>query len=146
MPGPLKNPKHERFVQAIIKRKTLAKAYVEAGYKHNPKNAARLKKNEAVAARLKELQTRVAEKVTTTAADIVAQLDEDRAFAREQKQSAAAVSATMGKAKVLGLIKEKHEHTGRDGGAIEYRNLEEEEIDARIARLADARRNSDLAT
>ncbi len=31
---------------------------------------------------------------------------------------------------------EKHEHTGKDGGPIEYSNLTDEELDASIARLA----------
>jgi hypothetical protein len=135
MAGPLSNTKHERFVQALIKGETLAAAYVAAGYRPNEKNAARLKKNEGVAARLVELQSKVAEKVTTTAADIARQLDEDREFARTSGQAAAAVSATMGKAKVLGLISDRHEHTGKNGGPIEYRNLDEAEIDARLAAL-----------
>lgn len=116
MPGPLKNPKWERFVQAIVKGKTLGAAYVAAGYKRNDKNAARLKKTEGVAARLAELQSRVAEKAVITAADIAAQLDEDRTFARGLMHSAAAVSATMGKAKVLGLI--VNQHSGPGGGPI----------------------------
>lgn len=38
-------------------------------------------------------------------------------------------------AKHLGMFVEKHEHTGKDGGPIETRNLSDEELDARIARL-----------
>lgn len=38
-----------------------------------------------------------------------------------------------------------NEHTGKGGGPIEYRNLDEEEIDARIAALAEPRRDSNLA-
>jgi hypothetical protein len=95
-----------------------------------------LKKVEGVAARLAELQERVAEKAVITAADIAAQLDEDRAFARELKQASAAVSASLGKAKVLGLIVNRI--GGPDGGPIEYRDLSEEEIEARIAaRMAE---------
>lgn len=133
MTGPLKNSKHERFAQAIVKGDTLDAAYVKAGYSRNEKNAARLKKYEGVAARISELQERVAEKVVLTAADIAKQLDEDREFARAQKQSAAAVSATLGKAKVLGLMPERHEHTGKNGGPILYHDLSDEEIEARIA-------------
>jgi hypothetical protein len=53
-------------------------------------------------------------------AGIVKQLDQDRALARKNKSPAAAVSASMGKAKVLGLIREKHEHSGPNGGAIKH--------------------------
>lgn len=115
MTGPLKNHKHERFVQAIVKGETLDAAYVKAGYARNEKNAARLKKNEGVAARIAELQERVAEKVVVTAADIAAQLDEDREFARQCATPAAAVSATMGKAKVLGLLVDRLDHRSSDG-------------------------------
>jgi hypothetical protein len=107
MSGPLKNARHEKFAQQLAKGITTDDAYVAAGYTHNRGNAARLKANESVLARLGELQARTAEKATTTAADIARQLDEDRAFARKLKQSSAAVSATMGKAKVLGLLFEQ---------------------------------------
>lgn len=133
MPGPLKNARHERFAQERAKGKSVDKAFVAAGFKANRGNAARLNANESVRSRVEELQSRAAAKAEVTAADIARQLDEDRAFARKHKQGAAAVSATLGKAKVLGLIREKHEHTGKNGGPIEYRDLSDEEIDARIA-------------
>jgi phage terminase small subunit len=53
------------------------------------------------------LKARAAEKVIVTVADIAQQLDEDREFARKLNVPAAAVSATMGKAKVLGLLEDK---------------------------------------
>lgn len=86
-----------------------------------------------VAARIAELQSRAAEKAVVTAVDIARQLDEDRRFARKVNQAGAAVSASLGKAKVLGLLPDRHEHTGKNGGPIEYRDLSDDEIDARIA-------------
>lgn len=136
MPGPLKNARHERFAQELAKGKSQADAYIAAGFKPNRHNAARLNTNETVQARVVELKARAAEKAEITAADIARQLDEDREFAKENKHSAAAVSATLGKAKLLGLMPERHELTGRGGGPIEYRDLGEEEIDARLAALA----------
>ncbi len=50
-------------------------------------------------------------------------MDEDRTFARGLEHSAAAVSATLGKAKVLGLIKTKHEHSGPNGGPLQTVDL-----------------------
>lgn len=116
---PLKNQRQERFAQEVAKGKTADDAYAHAGYLPNRHNASRLKTNEHVAARIAYLQGKVAEKAVTTAADIIDQLAEDRRFARELKSPAAAVSATMGQAKVLGLLKERVEHTGKDGAAIE---------------------------
>lgn len=137
MTGPLKNTRHEKFAQERAKGKSIDDAYVAAGYAENCGNAGRLGRSEPVLERVAELQLRVAAKTETTVADIVAQLDEDRAFAREKGQSAAAVSASLGKAKLLGLMPERHEHTGKNGGPIEYRDLSEDEIDARLAALAE---------
>lgn len=137
MPGPLKNARHERFAQERLKGNSVDAAYAAAGFKPHSGNAARLSGNESVRERIAELQTRAAAKAEITAADIARQLDEDREFAKENKHSAAAVSATLGKAKVLGLIADRHEHTGKNGGPIEYRDLGEQEIDARLAELAE---------
>ena len=104
---PLANAKHERFAQALAKGETADAAYVAAGFTANRGNAARLNANESVRKRVGELQERAAEKVETTIADIVSQLDEDRMFAISLEAPAAAIAATMGKAKVLGLIIDK---------------------------------------
>src|SRR5690348_11697616 len=125
MPGPLKNARHERFAQELAKGSAADAAYVAAGFKANRGNAVRLKANENVADRVAELKGRAAAKVEVTVADIVAQLDEDRAFAKENNHSSAAITATLGKAKLLGLMPERHEHTGKGGGPIEYRDLGE---------------------
>lgn len=116
MPGPLKNSRHERFAQELAKGKAQHDALQLAGFKASGNaarvNASRLLTDANVAARVVELKARAAEKAVVTAADIARQLDEDREFARELKHSAAAVSATMGKAKVLGVIVDKFEHSG----------------------------------
>lgn len=108
----LSNHKHELFAQALAKGETADAAYVSAGYKRNDGNAVRLKGNERIAARVLELQERAAIKVEKTAADIVAMLEEDRALARNVEQPGAAVSASMGIAKLLGLITDKVKHEG----------------------------------
>jgi phage terminase small subunit len=108
----LPNPRHESFAQALAKGKSAAEAYVAAGYKDNRSAASRLSTNVNVAARVAELQGKAAERAILTVEDIARQLDEDRTFARENGAAAAAVSATMGKAKVLGLIVEKHDVSG----------------------------------
>src|SRR4051812_21956654 len=115
---PLPNQRHERFAQELAKGKTATEAYQVAGYSPSEQNASRLTRNDKVQGRLAELQARAAERTVATAADIARQLDEDREFARGCKQAGAAVSASLGKAKVLGLISDKIEHTGKDGGPI----------------------------
>lgn len=105
---PLKNPRHERFSQLLFEGKTQDEAYEKAGYKPSAPNAARLTRNDKVQARLAFLQSQAAERAVVTVEDIATQLDEDRTFARNRKAPSAMVQATMGKAKVLGLIINRH--------------------------------------
>lgn len=133
---PLANARHERFAQELAKGKTATEALELAGYA-DPRNSTRLTKNDEIRARVTELQMRAAAKTVTTAADIARQLDEDREFARECKQAGAAVSASLGKAKVLGIVVDKIEHTGKDGGPIETADVSARElVDRRISGLA----------
>jgi phage terminase small subunit len=74
MPGPLKNHQRERFVQALIKGEAMGDAYVAAGYKRNDKNAARLRSNPEVAARIAELQEKAAERAVITVESITSRL------------------------------------------------------------------------
>jgi len=110
--GVLPNSKHERFAQAIAKGETADAAYVSAGYKANRGNAATLKANQSVLDRITEIQSKAAAKAVLTIDDIARQLDEDRLFAKECGSASAAVAATMGKAKVLGLIVDRSELSG----------------------------------
>lgn len=115
----LKNGQQEKFCQGVASGKQIFEAYQAAGYTGPKSAASNLMKRETVKARLAELQERTAKKAVKTAADIIAQLDEDRQFARAEKAPAAAISATMGQAKVSGLLKDQVEHSGPDGGPIE---------------------------
>ena len=105
----LKNPKHERFAQALARGKSQADAYAKAGYKPSEPHASRLARNGKVSERVTELQARGAIRVEFDLAAAARQLDEDRALAHEKGQAGAAVSATMAKAKLFGLVVEKAE-------------------------------------
>lgn len=59
----LKNAKHEAFARALLKGMTAEAAYIEAGYAPNRGNATRLKQNDSILKRLKELQETVTERV-----------------------------------------------------------------------------------
>lgn len=107
MSGPLKNARHERFAQELAKGKSKVGAYKAAGFDGDRTNACRLATNGNIAKRVAALKAKAAEKVIVTVADIAQQLDEDREFARELDSPSAAVSATMGKAKVLGLLEDR---------------------------------------
>lgn len=129
----LDNAKHELFAQGLAKGLAAVRAYEEAGYQPNTSAASRLFANVSIAERVAELQSSAAAKTECTIADIAKQLDEDRTLAHTVEQAGAAVSATMGKAKLFGLIKDKHEHTGKDGGPIETKDPDAAEIARRLA-------------
>lgn len=119
----LRNARHEAFAQALAKGKTADEAYALAGFKPNRGNAATLKAKQSILDRLAELQAKGAKKVEVTLESLAAELDEARALALAEKQSSAAVAATMGKAKLFGLIVEKHRHAGPTGGPIQHVDL-----------------------
>lgn len=54
----LSNPKHEAFCNGVARGMSASAAYVGAGYAHNRGNAARLKANECIQTRLRELLQR----------------------------------------------------------------------------------------
>ncbi len=120
----LANSRHEIFAQELAKGKTQVDAYTIAGFKPNDGHAARLAGDGRIIARVGELLERAAERTVCTIYDIAEQLDEDRLFARELENAGAAISATMGKAKVLGLLTEKVEHTGANGEAIKFEQVQ----------------------
>lgn len=108
----LPNARHERFAQELAKGKTQEAAYIAAGYApaSAEQNASRLISNDKVAARVAELKERAAEKVEWNIADAVRELEEARLTAKlaDTPQTSAMVAATMGKAKLLGLVVEQH--------------------------------------
>lgn len=120
----LENRKHELFAQAIAKGESASAAYVSAGYTKNDGNAIRLKGNEKVALRIAELQERAAIKAELGILDIVKMLREDRDLAHQIEQPGAAVSASLGIAKVLGLVKDKTELTGKDGEPLKFEQVQ----------------------
>lgn len=118
----LRNARHEAFAQALAKGKSATEAMAAAGYA-DPRNSTRLTKNDEIRRRVDELQGRGAKKVEVTLESLAAELDEARAIAAGEKQSSAMVAATMGKAKLFGLIVEKHRHAGPNGGPIQHVDL-----------------------
>lgn len=107
----LNNIRHERFAQELAKGKGQTEAYVAAGYKENRSAASRLAEDVNVCERVRELQERGAIRVELTVADIIRELEEARisALTAATPQAGSAVTASLGKAKLLGLIVDKSE-------------------------------------
>jgi hypothetical protein len=106
----LENPRHERFAQELAKGKTATEAYVEAGFKPNDGNAARLKGNDRIAARVAEIQERAAVRVEITVAGITEKLIAIAAKAEVKDEAAmlaVARASYMDAAKLNGLVVDK---------------------------------------
>lgn len=129
--APTKKPKTDD-VQAnglTIKQEAFCYAYVENGGNASDAyrtaydagnmadqtiwvKASELLSNGKVAVRIKELREAIADAHKLTVADLLRELEENRtaALTAETVQASAATAATMGKARLLGLDKQKVEH------------------------------------
>ena len=133
----LSNAKHERFAQELAKGKTANEAYVLAGYKANDGNAIRLKGNERIAERVAEILDRSAIRAEVTVASILAELDEAKELAKRIEQPAPMIAASMGKAKIAGILVDRTEHTGKDGGPIQTQEVKaRDEVSRRISSIS----------
>lgn len=103
----LPNAKHERFAQEAAKGKNASEAYVAAGYKENRQNAARLMTNDDIRTRVGEIQAKGAVRAEITIERTCDRLERIADLAITDKAYGAAVAATMGQAKVTGLIVDK---------------------------------------
>lgn len=111
-------PKREKFAQSYVELGCGAKAYREAFSTKGMSDktiweaASRLLKDSKVAARVEELKEVHRKRHNVTVDDLLGELEEARVAAMtcEKPQAAAAVGATMGKARILGLDKQVLEH------------------------------------
>ncbi len=111
-------PKREKFAQAYVELDCGAAAYREAFTTKNMsdksvwEHASRLLKDVKVRARVEELKAEHRKRHNVTVDDLLGELEEARVAAMtcEKPQAAAAVGATMGKARILGLDKQVLEH------------------------------------
>ena len=70
----LENARHELFAQNIAAGKTLAEAYVIAGYKDNHSNASTLAKNPAIAERVNQIKRIAAKAAMVTKERVLAEI------------------------------------------------------------------------
>ncbi len=104
MTGPLRNPKHEAFVQFLLQGESYVDAHEHAGFRRDDGNACRLAKNPKVQARLAELQNEIAGENKVTVASLLNELEAARDKASSLDQLSAAVRAIEAKAKISGLL------------------------------------------
>lgn len=116
------------------KKAAFARAYVETGnaskaYRMSydaakmsattiKKRASELLRDRDVAGTIADLKQDLQERHVITADSLAGELEEARRLAIKEANPAAAVSATMGKARLFGLENLRHELTGRDGADL----------------------------
>lgn len=116
-------PKQERFCQLYIELGNASEAYRQSydadSMNENSVNrkAKELLDHGKITARLDQIRKQHQTRHNLTVDDLLAELEDARKMAldtkiQEKPQVAAAVSATMGKAKLLGLDKQVIEHKG----------------------------------
>ncbi|WP_020471482.1 terminase small subunit [Zavarzinella formosa] len=119
-------PKQETFAQKYIELGNATEAYYAAydaaGSKPITANRAAktLLDNPKIAARLRALREIHQKRHEVTVDTITQELEEARMLAQRTKQPSAAVSASLGKAKLHGLITDKSELAGKDGAPLRF--------------------------
>ncbi|WP_428142382.1 terminase small subunit [Delftia acidovorans] len=119
--------KQEAFALAYVETGNASEAYRRSYNAENMKpaviavKASELLANGNVAVRVAALQASHVERHEITVSDLIRELEEARVAAStsEKPQAAAMVAATMGKAKLLGLVTDKQELAGKDGGPLQ---------------------------
>jgi len=128
----LKNPKHESFAQHwATGLYTEIEAYEKAGYKPDAANANKLTRNHQIIARVREIQAAAQKRHDFTVDDMVMELNENRRISIQKEQMAAANAASMGKAKVLGMVVDKVKDV------TDLDNLNDDELAAEQRRIAE---------
>jgi acyl-CoA reductase-like NAD-dependent aldehyde dehydrogenase len=145
----LENGRRERFAQSVANGEEIGKAYVDAGFKPNKGNPTTLKKRKDVQSRIAELLEERANAVTKkyaaeveyTRETILAKLEEAFEVAREAENGSAMASATMGMAKILGMIIDRREvgDAGAFDGYTDEQLVEEAVRQARELGIAGPR-------
>lgn len=87
------------------------------------RKAKELMDNVKIAARLAVVQAIAVERALVSVQSLTEELEEARSLALQEGQPSAAVSASMGKAKLHGLLVDKAELTGKDGAAIQLEQV-----------------------
>lgn len=116
-------PKQERFCQLYIELGNASEAYRQSYDAQKMKSesvnrrAFELLENSKISARIKALQAEHKARHCVTVDTLLLELEEARqaALQAETVQASAAVGATMGKAKILGLDKVVVDHRSGDG-------------------------------
>lgn len=135
-------PKQARFVVEYLKDQNGTQAAIRTGYseKTAKQQGSRLLTDRRIQAAVRAGQKRVATQAAVTVDSLMGELEQARKLALKEQQASAAVTATMGKAKLAGLLVEKRQHSGSIG-TYDLSKLSDNELDRLeqiLGPLADA--------
>jgi phage terminase small subunit len=118
-------PKQLKFCQKYVETGNASEAYRQSYDIGTMKpesihrKAKELLDNVKIAARIADIQAKHQKRHEVTVDSLTSELEEARSLALKTEQPAAMVSASLGKAKLHGMLVDRNEHTGKDGGPIE---------------------------
>ncbi len=128
------NAKQQRFAEEYVVDHNATQAAKRAGY--SPRTAysqgQRLLKHVEVQTAIAAEQARLRRKMEVTVASLTAELEEARTLAIANGQASAAVQATMGIAKLHGLLVDRSEVTTTDDLSLEQVRARIKEIEAEL--------------
>ncbi len=130
--------KQENFCTSYVETGNASEAYRRAYNTGNMKpatvnrKAKELLDNGKITARVEGLQAGHQERHEVTVDSLTDEYEEARDVAKDGGQASAMVSATTGKAKLHGLVTDKQEHAGPDGGPIQTEDVSTTELARRI--------------
>lgn len=147
-------PKKEAFAQAVASGMTQADAYRTAYNAENMKpetiasKASILMADGNVRARVDELRAPIAEKAQITLESHLDDLLRLRRMAEDNNDIKAAISAEIARGKAAGIVVDKKEITGKNGGPIEQKtsvaiDSTKEWLNDTISRINAANRQTD---
>lgn len=114
-------PKQENFCIVYLETGNASEAYRQSYDAENMsqnalnREASVMLDNPKIAQRIEQLRAPIIKKAQLTVEDLLRELEEARQLAIQTESPAPAVSATMGKAKLLGLDKQVIDHQSSDG-------------------------------
>ncbi len=117
--------KQEKFANLYIELGNASEAYRQSYNceKMKPESvnikAFELLNNGKVTLRVDELRNELAKRHDITKDTLIIELEEARQMAKDTAKASSMVSATMGKARILGLDKQVIEHTGTNGTPLQ---------------------------
>ena len=140
-------PKQADFVRWYFELGNASEAYKRAYNSHAKPNTLHRKANDllkhpVIKAEVQTMQAQARERNQVTIDNVVDELEEARQIAKQSGNASAMVSATLGKAKVLGLVVDKQETNTKIltppvfnfVGVKPVRDLTEDELSAELAK------------